>query len=62
MKNIASLKTRNMDDDKSLHIRTLDCRDLIFRIDTNDGREALERFFQEFMPDKLPNKPRLVAA
>jgi GntR family transcriptional regulator/MocR family aminotransferase len=59
---IAGLKTRYTDEDKSLRIATPDRRELTFRLDTDDGREALERFFQEFMPDRLPGKPRLVAA
>jgi len=59
---IAQLKTRYTDNDKTLHIRSPAGRDLVFSLDDDAGRAALEEFFLDFMPERLNEAPRLLEA
>jgi GntR family transcriptional regulator / MocR family aminotransferase len=59
---IATLKTRYLHQDQSLHIKTPDGRERAFMLGENAGREALAQFFLAFMPKQLNDTPRLVVA
>lgn len=59
---LATLKTRYTDQDKTLYIATPDGHEHQFKLGMNSGRAALEQFFQGFMPKHLSEAPRLVEA
>jgi len=57
---LASLKTRFSDSDKTLEINTPDERNFSFALGEAAGRQAVEEFFADFMPKQLPERPRLL--
>ena len=59
---IAALKTRYTDHDKSLIVTAPDHRERVFKLDDAGGRSALEQFIQQVMPKHLRDTPRLVDA
>lgn len=59
---LATLSTHYDEHHKSLKIKQSDGSSRTFKLDESKGREALEAFFYEFMPQQLTSKPRLLEA
>ena len=59
---LARLKTRLADDGVTFHIGDAHGFGVETRLDTDDGRAALERFLQAFLGEEAPGKLRVLSA
>ena len=59
---LARLKTRLADDGVTFHVGDAHGFGIETRLDTSDGREALERFLQAFLGGEAPGRLRVLSA
>ena len=59
---IATVQTRYVHDDQSLHVHTTEGHEQVFMLGKEAGRNALAQFFLNFMPTQLSAAPRLVVS